>query len=155
VAPSFDDPTALVPADLSAEDARRYEVCVLEELRNHFIGRPTTGLVVVDEIEIVGSRPDMLFVFRYHHRPEFIGRAPEVVEGPLVEVAELWDLLLDESHPNTIEGPAIAAVYLGSAFDAAELMIADPETLRPLRRAPAIFPAAFRCRRVTSFGSFS
>jgi hypothetical protein len=140
---TFDDPMALVPAEMDADDARRYERRVLELLREHFVGAPSTGILIVDDVELVGSRPDTLVVFRYHHRPEYVGRHQALVDGPLAEIYPLWEDLLDESEQpyrrGMIDGPGQAAVSAGSAFTATELMIADPETLTPIRRAPAVF----------------
>jgi hypothetical protein len=145
---TFDDPMALVPEEMDGDDARRYEHRVLELLREHFVGAPSTGILVIDDIELVGSRPDTLVVFRYHHPPEYVGQHPDLVEGQLVEIYRLWEDLLDESEQpyrrGMIDGPGQAAVSAGSAFTATELMIADPETFAPIRRAPAIFRGSLR-----------
>jgi hypothetical protein len=140
---SLDDPKAPVPQDLDAADSRAYELCVVEFLREWSVGVPSKGLVVIDDVALVGDRPDTLVVFRYHHRPESIGRAPELVNGPLAEIAPLWEIAIDEEDSSLrgmMDGPAVLAAAIGSAFTAAELMLADVETLRPIQRAPAIFP---------------
>jgi hypothetical protein len=143
VAISFDDPNALVPQDLGPADSRAYEVRTVELLREWLVGVPSTGMVVVDDVQLIGTRPDTLVVFRYHHRAEFIGRGPELVEGPLAEIAPLWEFAIDEEDPwasGKMDGPGGLASSICSAFSASELMLADVETLRPIRRAPATFP---------------
>jgi hypothetical protein len=140
---SFDDPNALVPQDLNAADSRAYELRTVEFLREWPVGVPSTGLVVFDDVQLIGTRPDTLVVFRYHHRPEYVGRAPELVDGPLTEIAPFWEFALDEDVTGMMDPPGVLAAAIGSAFDAAELMIADPQTLRPIRRAPAIFPRSY------------
>jgi hypothetical protein len=143
VAIFFDDPNALVPQDLGTADSRAYELRTVELLREWLVGVPSTGVVVVDDVQLIGTRPDTLVVFRYHHRAEFIGRAPELVDGPLAEIAPLWEFAIDEEDRwarGKMDGPGVLAASIGSAFTASELMLADVETLRPIRRAPAIFP---------------
>jgi hypothetical protein len=119
VAISFDDPNAPVPQDLDAADSRAYELRVVEFLREALVGVPSTGLVIVDDVALGGARPDTLVVFRYHHRPEFIGRTPELVDGPLAEIAPLWEIAIDEEDSNLrgmMDGPAVLAAAIGSAF---------------------------------------
>ena len=82
-------------------------------------------------------------VFRYHHRPEVVGRRPELVDGPLVETARFWEFAIDEDERwsrGMMDGPGVLAAAVVSAFTAAELTIADPDTLWPRHQAPAIFP---------------
>lgn len=51
--PDFDDPNALVPQRLDAQESRAYEERTVDALREHLIGR-AAGPVVVDAI---GARP--------------------------------------------------------------------------------------------------
>jgi hypothetical protein len=69
----FDNPQGLVPQSLDAQDSRAYEERTGDELRRHMMAC-TAGLLVIDAIELVGSRPDTLIVFRYHRRSEHVGR---------------------------------------------------------------------------------
>jgi hypothetical protein len=136
----FDDPSALVPWDLGVSQSRAYELRTVQELQEVLVGKQfSIRPLIVDRVELSGNRPDTLVLFRYHYRPEFVGRSPELVSGDLVEVAEFWPMASDEWSRGMMDGPAVLAAAIGSAFDAAELMIVDPETLEPLRRAPAIF----------------
>lgn len=136
-----DDPEALVAQDLSDEDSREYEQRVLAELRRVMIGRG--ALVEMDEIELLGSRPDTLVVFRYHHRDEFVGRHPSLVAGRRAEVARIWEFAIDPDDPwsqGLMDAPGVLAAAIGSAFDASELALVDPDTLVPIGSPPNIFP---------------
>lgn len=104
------------------------------------------GLVLIDEIELTGSRPDTLVVFRYHHREEYVGRHPALVDGPQAELARLWEFAIDPEDPyshGVMDPPGALAAAIGSAFDASELTLADPITLEPIGRPPNIFPRTY------------
>jgi hypothetical protein len=137
-----EDPTELVPQDLSDDDSREYERRVVAELRGVMIGGQG-GLLEVADIEVVGSRPNTLIVFRYHHRRQYIGRDPSLVAGPHAEVARLWDFAIDPEDQwsrGLMDPPAVLAAAIGSAFDAAELTLVDPSTLQPIGQPPKVFP---------------
>lgn len=149
---SFDDPIALVPTDLGAADSRAYELRTVELLREAMLKGPSDLLAVVDDVQLVGTRPDTLVVFRYHHGPGFVGQLPQLIAGPLAEVARFWEFAFDEDDRwsrGMMDGPGVLSASIGSAFDVAELMIVDVETLRPIRRAPSIFPRRYRLGQKT------
>jgi hypothetical protein len=144
VADLFEDPTALVPQKLDETASRRYEELTVESLR-HAMLPDRGGLVVVDAIELVGSRPDTLVVFRYHHRDKYVGRAPGLDAGPRAEVMSLWDYAIDDDpwSRGMMDGPAVLAAAIGSAFEAAELTLVDPNTLHPIGSPPKVFPRLY------------
>ncbi len=140
--PDFDDPDALVPQELNTRDSRAYEERIVDALREHMIGN-TAGLVIVDEIDLVGSRPDTLVVFRYHHDSDYAGRQADLVEGPRAEAARLWDFAIDPDDQYSggmMYSPPVLAAAIGSAFDAAELPLVDPVTLATVGQPPKVFP---------------
>lgn len=131
-----------VPQTLDEEDSREYERRVVAELRRVMMGA-ARGLVEMDEIELIGSRPETRIVFRYHHRDEFVGRHPSLVGGRRAEVAALWQFAIDEDDPwsrGLMDSPKVLAAAIGSAFDAAELELVDPDTLVVVECPPNIFP---------------
>lgn len=134
----FRDPTALVPQDLDEAMSRRYEELTVEELRSALLVE-TEGPVIFDAIDVVGSRPDTLVVFRYHHRPEYIGKAQGLDPGPRAEIARLWDYAIEEGE-RWMDGPSVLAAAIGSDFDAARLTLADPDDLTPGGSPPRVFP---------------
>jgi hypothetical protein len=128
--PDFDDPHALVPQGLEAQESRAYEERTVDALREHMIGS-MAGLVIVDEIELVGARPETLVLFRYHHHPSYVGRHADLVAGPQAEGARLWEFAIDPDDQylgGMMEPPPVLAAAIGSAFDAAELPPVDPMT---------------------------
>jgi hypothetical protein len=137
----FDDPNALVPQELDDQESRRYEERTAAFLREHMMAA-NAGLVEMDAIELVGSRPETLVVFRYHHRARYVDQHPSVVAGPRAKVAKLWDFAIDEESDPTgmMYAPPVLAAAIGSAFDAAELPLVDPQTLQSIGDAPKIFP---------------
>jgi hypothetical protein len=140
--PDFDDPQALVPQELNAQGSRAYEERTANALREHMIGS-TAGSVIVDEIELVGSRPETRIVFRYHHHPGYLGRHADLVEGPRAEAARLWEFAIDpDDHYSggMMEPPQALAAAIASAFDAAELPLVDPVTLTTIGEPPKVFP---------------
>lgn len=145
MAHTFDDSDALVPQNLSDADSRVYEERTLEALRVAMIPSPDDALVIMDTIELVGSRPDTLVVFRYHHNPRYVGRSPGLEAGPRAELAGLWEHALDRDPyvPGLMESPGVLASAIGSAFDAAELDVVDPETLRRIGPAPKVYPRRY------------
>jgi hypothetical protein len=137
-----DDPRRLVSQDQSDEASREYEQRVVDELRRVMLGGEA-GLVKIDQIERLGTRPDTLIVFRYYHRPECVGRDPSIVGGPQAEVARLWEFAIDPEDPwshGLMDPPEVLAAAIGSAFDAAELILVDPRSLAPIGHPPNIFP---------------
>jgi hypothetical protein len=46
----------------------------------------------------------------------------------------------DPWAPEVMDGPAILATAIGSAFDAAELPLVDPQTLEPRGWPPRVYP---------------
>jgi hypothetical protein len=137
----FDRPDGLVPQELSETDSREYEQRTVAYLREVLMGG--SALVTLDAIELVGSRPDTLVVFRYHYRPEFVGRHPGLVAGPQAEIARLWDFAIDRDDPYSqglMDEPTVLAAAIGSAFDAAELPLANPDTLRIIGSPPKVYP---------------
>jgi hypothetical protein len=98
--PLPDDLAALAPQDLSHDDSRAYVSRTIEAPRHALIGNGD-GLVMIDEIEAIGDRPDTRVIFRYHHRREFIDRDPALVAGPLAEAASLWSFAIDERTHGT------------------------------------------------------
>jgi len=144
-----DDPDEAVPQELSDEDAVEYERRVLAELRRVMIGGEG-GLVEVDAVDSLGSRPDTLVVFRYHYRPLYLGRHPSTVAGPRAEVARLWEFAIDAHDPwspGLMDPPNVLAAAIGSSFDASELHLVDPDTLAPMGSAPNIFPRRYDLTR--------
>lgn len=140
--PDFDDPDALVPQRLDAQESRAYEERTADALREYLIGS-TAGPVVVDEIELIGSRPETLVLFRYHHHPGYVTRHVDLVEGPRAEAARFWEFAIDPEDQyagGMMEQPPRLAAAIGSAFDAAELPLVDPVTLTPIGRPPNVFP---------------
>jgi hypothetical protein len=140
--PDFDDRDALVSQGLDSDESRAYEERTVHALREHMIGC-TAGSVIVDGIELVGSRPETLVVFRYHHHPSYVGRHPDFVAGPRAEAARLWEFAIDRDDQYSrgmMEGPAVLASAIGSAFDAAELPLVDPVTLSCVGEPPKVFP---------------
>lgn len=107
------------------------------------IGSAAGSVIVDDEIELVGPRPDTLVVFRYHHHPAYVGRDAELVAGPRAEAARLWNFAIDPDDlysGEMMDPPAILAASIANAFDAAELPLVDPATLTPAATAPKVFP---------------
>jgi hypothetical protein len=103
----------------------------------------TAGSVIVDEIELVGSRPETLVLIRYHHPPSYVGRHEGLVAGPRAEVARLWAFVIDPDDQYSrgmMETPPAIASAIGSAFDAAELPLVDPVTLASVGQPPKVFP---------------
>ncbi len=142
MAKKFEDPDALVPQELNAADSRTYEERTVEALRQAMTPA-TSGLIAIDAIELVGSRPDTLVVLRYHHRPEFVGRHPALVTGPRAEIARLWDYAIDSDDAPSqklMDVPAVLAAAIGSAFTASELTLVDPDTLVPIGAPPNVYP---------------
>jgi hypothetical protein len=140
--PDFNEPHALVPQELDAHESRAYEERTAAALREHFIGS-TAGPVIVDEIELVGARPETLVVFRYHHHPSYVERHPDLDEGSRAETARLWEFAIDPEDQysgDMMDPPPRLAAVIGSAFDAAELPLVDPVTLTPVGRPPNLFP---------------
>jgi hypothetical protein len=137
----FDDPNRLLPQDLDEQDSRRYEERTIAYLLDHM--KPASGgLVQMDTIELLGSRPDTLVVFRYHHRAEYLESDPTLAPGPHAEVARLWDFAIDDHRYSRgmMYTPPVLAAEIGSAFDAAELTLVDPKTLQPIGSPPKVFP---------------
>lgn len=137
----FADPSRLVRQDLSADNARAYEERTVAELRQAMMGQ-RHGLVVIDAIELAGTRPDTLVVFRYHHRGQYRGD-PSFAEGPQAEIATLWEFAIDPDDQYTqgmMDSPGVLAAAIGSAFEAAELSLADPQTLSPIGSPSRVFP---------------
>jgi hypothetical protein len=140
----FDRPDGLVPQELSEADSHEYEQRTVAYLRDVLIGR--SALVIMDAIELVGSRPDTSVVFRYHYRPESVGRHPGLVPGPQAEIARLWDFAIDpDDHysQGLMDEPTVLAAAIGSAFEAAELPLADPDTLREIGSPPKVYPRIY------------
>ena len=140
--PDLNDPHALIPQDLDAQESRAYEERTADALREHLIGS-TAGPVIVDEIELVGARPETLVLFRYHHHPSYVERHADLVEGPRAEAARLWEFAIDPEDQYSggmLDPPPRLAAAIGSAFDAAELPLVDPVTLTPVGRPPNVFP---------------
>jgi hypothetical protein len=140
--PDFATPDGLVPQSLDAQDSRAYEEHTVDALRSHMMGS-ATGLVVMDAIELVGSRPETLVVFRYHHNPDHVARNADVMAGARAEAASLWDFAIDPDDAysvGTMHTPPVLAGAIGSAFDAGELPPVDPATLKPIGRPPKVFP---------------
>jgi hypothetical protein len=137
----FDDPNALLPQDLDQAQSRKYEERIVRFLHEHMMSA-NAGLVEMDAIELVGSRPETMVVFRYHHRPAYIGQDPAVVSGSRAEAAKLWEFAIDdESYSGgMMNTPPVVATEIGSAFDAAELPLIDPDTLTPIGSPPKVFP---------------
>lgn len=134
-----------MPQDLSDEDSREYERRVIGELRRVMIGGQG-GLVEIDEVESLGSRPDTLIIFRYHHRPQYVGRHLSILAGPRAEAARLWEFAIDADDPwshGVMDPPEVLAAAIGSSFDASELSLVDPDTLAPIGRPPNIFPRRY------------
>jgi hypothetical protein len=46
-----------------------------------------------------------------------------------------------------MDGPSVLAADIGSAFDAAELTLVDPDTLTPIGIPPRIFPRLYAVGR--------
>lgn len=139
------DPEALVPQALGAEDAAEFERRVGQSLREAMMGG-RGGLVEIDAIDLVGSRPDTSVVFRYHHREQYVGHAPGVDAGPRAEVARLWEFAIDPDDRwsrGFMDSPGVLAAAIGSAFDAAELTLVDPETLVPIGQPAQVFPRLY------------
>jgi hypothetical protein len=88
-------PNALIPQALDHAQSRKYEERIVHFLREHMMSA-SAGLVVMDAIELVGSRPETMVVFRYHHRPPYIGQDPGIVPGPRAEAAKLWEFAIDD-----------------------------------------------------------
>lgn len=140
--PDFNDPDALVPQGLSSHESRAYEERTVDALRQHMIGM-TAGSVIVDEIELVGSRPETLVVFRYHHHPSQVGRYTDLLAGSRAEAARLWEFAIDPDDQYSrgmMEAPPRLASAIASAFDAAELPLVDPLTLTSVGQPPKLFP---------------
>lgn len=138
----FEDPQGLVPHELDAQDSRAYEERTVEALRERMIGS-TAGPVIIDEIELVGFRPDTLVIFRYHHHPSYVGRDAALVAGPCAEAAKLWEFAVDPGDRYSggkMEAPPVLAASIGSAFEGAELPLVDPVTLIPVGSPPKVFP---------------
>ncbi|HEY3926432.1 MAG TPA: hypothetical protein VGL75_17860 [Acidothermaceae bacterium] len=115
---------------------------MIDELRRVMLSGQA-GLVEIDEIERLGTRPDTVIVFRYHHRPKYVGRDPSIIGGPQAEVARLWQFAIDPDDPwshGLMDPPEVLAAAIGSAFDAAELTLVDPKSLAPIGHPPNIFP---------------
>src|SRR5438270_11443065 len=98
-----EDPRAAVPQDLSDSDVREYERRVAGELREVMIGGQG-GLVEVDEIELVVSRPDTLIVFRYHHRDEYVGSEPSLVARAASRGSSATGLAVDRDDTCQLPG---------------------------------------------------
>ncbi|MGH2895838.1 MAG: hypothetical protein ACRDPM_21575 [Solirubrobacteraceae bacterium] len=140
--PDFDDPDALIPQGLGVKDSRTYEERTVDALREHLIGS-AAGPVVVDAIDLVGSRPGTLVVFRYHHNPSYLVQHADLAPGPCAEAASLWEFAIDPDDPYSagmMGPPGALAAAIGSAFDAAELPLVDPVTLAPVGTPPPVFP---------------
>ena len=138
----FEDPQGLVPQELDAQESRAYEERTVEALRERMIGS-TAGPVIIDEIELVGFRPDTLVIFRYHHHPSYVGRDAALVAGPCAEAAKLWEFAVDPGDRYSggkMEAPPVLAASIGSAFEGAELPLVDPVTLIPFGSPPKVFP---------------
>ena len=108
------------------------------------------GLLELNEIELHGSRPETLIVFRYHHREPRVGRHPLLVAGTRAEIARLWDFAIDPTDRYSrglMNGPAVLAAAIGLAFDAAELTLVDPANLEPIGVPPNIFPRRYDVQR--------
>lgn len=143
-----DDPEDLVPHDLSQSESRVYVSRTVDALRDALIGNDDGGsLVMIDEVEAIGDRPDTRVIFRYHYRPQFVGRDPALVLGPLAEAAALWQFAIDPDDrwdTGLMDSPGVLAAAIGSAFDAAELDLVDPVSLEPIGTPPKIFPRLYR-----------
>jgi hypothetical protein len=66
-----------------------------------------------------------------------------LVAGPPAKVARLWDFAIepeDKWSQGLMDAPAVLAAAVGSAFDAAELPLVDPQTLAAIGRPPNVFP---------------
>jgi hypothetical protein len=140
-----DDPEQPVPIELSDEDSQEFERRVVGVLRDEMIGGQG-GLVEIEAIELQGSRPDTLVVFRYQYRPQYIRRHPGVVAGPQAEIARFWDFAADPDDQwsrGLMNPPGVVAAAIGSSFDAAWLPLVDPETLVAMGSAPNIFPRRY------------
>ena len=140
--PDFDDLHGLVPQGLDSHESRAYEERTVDALREHTIGM-TAGSVIVDEIELIGSRPETLVLFRYHHHPSYVGRHADLVAGPRAEAARLWEFAIDPDDQYSrgmMETPPALASAISSAFDAAELPLVDPLTLTAIGEPPKVFP---------------
>jgi hypothetical protein len=91
VAHLFDDPQAVVRRDLGDADSHAYELLVVSFLREWMmVDREEwlhPGVVIIDNIELVGMRPDTQVLFRYHHRPHVIEKDAGLGPGPLAEAA--------------------------------------------------------------------
>jgi hypothetical protein len=139
----FADPDAVVTQDLDEADSRAYEEHTVRALREVLLGLDA-GLVTVDAVDLVGSRPDTLVVFRYHHRPQYVGQHPGLVAGPCAEIARLWEYAIDDEDPQRrMEGPRMLAGTIGMAFEASELTLVEPDTLAAIGRPPAVFPRLY------------
>lgn len=138
----LDDAQALIPQGLDGQESRAYEERTVDVLREYLIGR-VAGLVIVDDIQLVGSRPETMVVFRYHHRPSYVGGHADIVAGPRAEVARLWEFAIDpddEYSRGMMNSPPVLAAAIGSAFEAAELVLVDPVTLTAVGKPPKVFP---------------
>jgi hypothetical protein len=107
----FADPDALVPQDLNEADSRIYEEHTVRELRRVMLGLDGR-LAAVDAVDLVGSRPGTLVVFRYHYRPQHVGRHPALVAGQRAEIAHFWEFAIDpDDSQRWMESPrALAAL---------------------------------------------
>ena len=141
----FADLDALVPRDLDRADSRAYEKHTVRELRRVLSGLDEDTLVAVDAVDLVGSRPDTLVVFRYHHRPQYVGRQPGLVAGQRAEIARFWEFAMEpyDALPGWLDSPRTLAACIGNAFEAAELTLADPHTLAAIGRPPRVFPRLY------------
>ena len=140
--PDFDDPAALIPQGLDPQESRAYEERTVDAVSEHMIGM-TAGLVIVDEIQLVGSRPETPVVFRYHHHPTYVGRHADLVVGPRAEAARLWEFAIDPDDQYSrgmMATPPVLASAIANAFDAAELPLVDPVTLASVGEPRKVFP---------------
>lgn len=114
----FDDPTYAPPADLSAEEFREYELAVSGAMRHAVLGKDH-GLWVFDEIELQGSRPETVVVFRYRRK----SRPDRLLETK----APIWPDVTEEGpEDNRRLDPAYAlASWLWSSFEAGEYEARD------------------------------
>lgn len=120
----------------------------VDALRDALIGNDDGGsLVMIDEVEAIGDRPDTCVIFRYHYRPQFVGRDPALVAGPLANVAALWQFAIDPDDQwdnGLMDSPGVLAAAIGSALDPAELDLVDPVSLEPIGTPARIFPRLYR-----------
>lgn len=141
-----EDPDAPVPEDLDEAGSAAYERRTCDALRAVLM-QDRGGLLAVDTVELHGSRPDTLVVFRYHHREQYVGRDPALPPGPRAEIARLWEFAGWSRWGGMIDSPELLAGAIGGAFEAAELTLVDPQSLEPIGSPPRIYPRTYDIQR--------